>query len=33
MINGIIPVITNNNLILLGLSAGTYVALKTTENK
>lgn len=33
IINSIIPIITNNNLILLGLSAGTYVALKTTENK
>ena len=29
----IIPDITNNNLILLGLSSGTYAALKTTENK
>jgi hypothetical protein len=33
IIDHIIPVISNNNLILLGLSAGTYVALKTTENK
>jgi len=33
LINSIIPVIPTNNLILLGLSAGTYVALKTTENK
>lgn len=32
-INSLIPVITNNNLILLGLSAGTYVALKSAENK
>lgn len=29
----IIPVISTNNLILLGLSSGTYAALKTTENK
>lgn len=29
----IIPVISTNNLILLGLSSGTYVALKTMENK
>ena len=29
----IMPVITTNNLILLGLSSGTYAALKTTENK
>ncbi len=28
----IIPEISNNNLILLGLSSGTYAALKTTEN-
>lgn len=33
VVNAIIPVITDNNLILLGLSAGTYVALKTAENK
>lgn len=33
LIDSIIPVISNNNLILLGLSAGTYIALKTTENK
>jgi hypothetical protein len=32
-IDQIIPVITPNNLILLGISAGTYIALKTTENK
>lgn len=32
-VNGIIPIITDNNLILLGLSSGTYAALKTTENK
>ena len=31
-INHIIPVISGNNLILLGVSAGTYAALKTTEN-
>lgn len=29
----IMPVITTNNLILIGLSSGTYAALKTTENK
>lgn len=33
ILNSIMPVITENNLILLGLSAGTYVAIKTTENK
>ncbi len=32
-INKIMPVIDNNNLVLLGLSAGTYTALKLTENK
>jgi len=32
-INGLIPIVTPNDLILLGLSAGTYVALKSTENK
>ncbi len=32
-LNRIIPVIQENNLILLGLSAGTYIAIKTTENK
>jgi hypothetical protein len=32
-LSSIMPVITENNLILLGLSAGTYVAMKTTENK
>ncbi len=32
-INKIIPVLEPNNLILIGLSAGTYAALKTTENK
>ncbi|HYF30508.1 MAG TPA: hypothetical protein VD993_05280 [Chitinophagaceae bacterium] len=31
-INSIIPVIDNDNLMLLGLSAATYAALKTTEN-
>jgi len=28
----IIPVISNNNLILLGMSSGTYAVLKTGEN-
>lgn len=32
-ISKIIPVITQNNLILIGLSSGTYAALKSTENK
>jgi hypothetical protein len=32
-IDKIIPVVTPNNLILLGLSSGTYAALKATENK
>ncbi|HVU95447.1 MAG TPA: hypothetical protein VHE34_09490 [Puia sp.] len=32
-INKIMPALEQNNLILLGLSAGTYAALKTTENK
>lgn len=31
-INAIMPIITTNNLILLGLSSATYAALKTTEN-
>ncbi len=31
--DAIIPVISTNNLILLGISSGTYAALKTTENK
>jgi hypothetical protein len=31
--NTVMPPISNNNLILLGLSSGTYAALKTTENK
>ena len=29
----LIPIISNNNLILLGLSSATYAALKITENK
>lgn len=33
ILNAVIPAISQNNLILLGLSAGTYVALKTAENK
>lgn len=33
VLSSIMPVISENNLILLGLSAGTYVAMKTTENK
>lgn len=33
VLSKIMPVISENNLILLGLSAGTYVAMKTTENK
>ena len=32
-VNSIIPKISDNNLILLGLSSGTYAALKATENK
>jgi hypothetical protein len=31
--DNIMPVISENNLILLGLSSATYAALKTTENK
>ncbi len=31
--NFVMPVIETNNLILLGLSSGTYAALKITENK
>ncbi|OKS84551.1 hypothetical protein [Mucilaginibacter polytrichastri] len=31
-INAIMPDISTNNLILLGLSSATYAALKTTEN-
>ncbi|MEO6523472.1 MAG: hypothetical protein ABIN91_17445 [Mucilaginibacter sp.] len=33
VIDGVMPVVTNNNLILLGMSAGLYTALKSTENK
>ncbi|PSK91151.1 hypothetical protein [Taibaiella chishuiensis] len=32
-LNSIIPVIKEYNLVLLGLSAGTYAVIKTTENK
>lgn len=32
-LNKIIPVVENNNLIFLGISAASYVALKSTENK
>jgi hypothetical protein len=32
-LNYMMPVIGMNNLILLGISAGTYAAVKTTENK
>jgi len=32
-INGILPDISTNNLVLLGLSSATYAAMKTTENK
>ena len=32
LINKIIPDICTNNLILMGVSSGTYAALKTTEN-
>lgn len=32
-LNYIMPPISNNNLVLLGLSSGTYAALKLTENK
>ena len=32
-INDIIPDISSNNLILLGVSSGVYTALKSTENK
>ncbi|GAA4341673.1 hypothetical protein [Flaviaesturariibacter amylovorans] len=31
--NKVIPVITDNNLVLLGLSSATYAALKITENQ
>lgn len=33
VIDKIMPIIPMNNLILLGISAGTYVALKSSENK
>jgi hypothetical protein len=32
-VNMIMPEISDNNLILLGISTGTYIALKTGENK
>jgi hypothetical protein len=32
-VNLVMPVISDNNLILLGLSSGAYAALKATENK
>ena len=32
-INTIMPDVSPNNLVLLGLSSGTYIALKTNENK
>ena len=32
-INYIMPPISNNNLVLLGLSSAAYAALKMTENK
>lgn len=32
-INDIIPLVTDNNLILLGVSSGMYTAIKATENK
>jgi hypothetical protein len=32
-LNSILPIIEPSNLILLGLSSGTYAAMKTTENK
>lgn len=31
--NSVMPVITSNNLILLGASSGVYAAMKITENK
>jgi hypothetical protein len=31
--DGIIPVLDQTNLVLLGLSSGTYAVMKTTENK
>lgn len=32
-IDTIMPVVTDNNLLLLGLSSGTYAAVKTLENR
>jgi hypothetical protein len=32
-INDIMPVVADNNLVLLGLSSATYAAVKTTENQ
>jgi hypothetical protein len=32
-VNKIMPDVPQNNLILIGLSAGVYAGLKTTENK
>jgi hypothetical protein len=32
-VNKIIPIVSDNNLILMGISAGTYAVLKTNENK
>jgi|SRR5579862_2955675 len=32
-VGSVIPAFDNNTLILLGLSSGTYAALKSTENK
>jgi len=32
-IDNIIPDVMPNNLVLLGISAGTYIALKSNENK
>lgn len=32
-INNVIPEVASNNLLLLGLSSATYVAVKTTENR
>ena len=32
-VDAIMPLIDNNNLVLLGLSSATYAAIKTTENK
>ena len=33
LVDATIPIFTQNNLILLGISAGVYTALKSTENK